>query len=262
MSESGENSNEWFKIRIQNLEEHNIGWAWWPMKKLNNVVGPYSAPITGGYLEIIDYWRNGGEKPSPEFATKTLMQIAENLKSENCEYHPDVIDAMFRQTTEINTIPYKKHKIPCEISAVDYDMGSQGFAYSDNEFLNQSGKPGGQVWNKGRIYRNDGVDIGKDKKSDEFFVNSFEIGEWLKFSTKVKKTKKYRFNLKLSSPKGGKVYIEIFGRKKPLEIEIPQTQNNDWISVKTEKIEIKKGSLSFKIGVTEGEFALKQIIVK
>ena len=36
MSESGENSNQWFADAIHLFESNNIGWSWWPVKK----VGP------------------------------------------------------------------------------------------------------------------------------------------------------------------------------------------------------------------------------
>src|SRR5690606_307832 len=40
LGESGENSNAWFADAIGLMEENNIGWCWWPLKKLgfNNPV--------------------------------------------------------------------------------------------------------------------------------------------------------------------------------------------------------------------------------
>ena len=34
LGETGENSNTWFTQAIALFEKHNIGWAWWPLKKL------------------------------------------------------------------------------------------------------------------------------------------------------------------------------------------------------------------------------------
>ncbi|WP_323027237.1 glycoside hydrolase family 5 protein [Gelidibacter japonicus] len=39
LGESGENSNVWFKDAIGLMETNNIGWAFWPMKKVENVAG-------------------------------------------------------------------------------------------------------------------------------------------------------------------------------------------------------------------------------
>ena len=33
---NGENSNTWFTEAIHLFETNNIGWAWWPLKKLGN----------------------------------------------------------------------------------------------------------------------------------------------------------------------------------------------------------------------------------
>ena len=39
LGESGENSNEWFRDVIRYVEQANIGWSWWPWKKLNSAAG-------------------------------------------------------------------------------------------------------------------------------------------------------------------------------------------------------------------------------
>jgi hypothetical protein len=36
MGESGENSNEWFRDVVRYAEQANIGWAWWPWKKIGS----------------------------------------------------------------------------------------------------------------------------------------------------------------------------------------------------------------------------------
>src|SRR5690606_30951054 len=39
LGESGENSNVWFKDVLTLMETNNIGWAFWPMKKVENIAG-------------------------------------------------------------------------------------------------------------------------------------------------------------------------------------------------------------------------------
>ena len=36
IGETGENSNVWFTDAIKLYEENNIGWSWWPLKKIGN----------------------------------------------------------------------------------------------------------------------------------------------------------------------------------------------------------------------------------
>ncbi|HEX6427522.1 MAG TPA: cellulase family glycosylhydrolase, partial [Niastella sp.] len=71
LGETGENSNVWFTEAVQLLEANNIGWAWWPLKKLgfNN---PLEVKPNAGYLALVDYWNGKGEKPSAKDAKKAL----------------------------------------------------------------------------------------------------------------------------------------------------------------------------------------------
>jgi len=64
MGEAGENSNVWFTEAIKLFEDNNIGWSWWPMKRIETIVGPYSIKFTEGYKDILEYWKGNGSKPS------------------------------------------------------------------------------------------------------------------------------------------------------------------------------------------------------
>lgn len=96
LGESGENNNEWYRDAIQLVESHDIGWAWWPLKKIgtNN---PFEVKMPEGYKSIIDYWKGKGPKPSAAIAYRALMQLAENYKTKNLVVHYDVLNAMFQQ---------------------------------------------------------------------------------------------------------------------------------------------------------------------
>ncbi len=258
MSESGENSNQWFLERTQMLEQNNIGWAWWPHKKIESVVGPLLAKATPEYYQIVNYWKNGGEDiPSAEFAMKTFMQITENLKIENCEFHPCVIDALFRQKQEKTAKPYKKHTLPTKIMAVNYDMGSHLIAYKDNSFQNAGGH-GSQQWNDGWIYRNDGVDIKKEENTNQFFVTSFEQGEWIQFTVNTNQARVYKLKLEAFAETGNaQVLVQFSNSKKPLVFTF--AKSNQWQTVEKETIKLTKGNQSFKIMIKKGTINLKSI---
>ena len=80
LGESGENSNVWFKESISLVESNNIGWAFWPMKKIENIAGVTSVTKNTEFEIIQNYWKDGGEKPTEAFAFNGLMQLAENYK--------------------------------------------------------------------------------------------------------------------------------------------------------------------------------------
>ena len=48
-----------------------------------------------GYQKIIDYWAGKGPKPTVEEARKTFMELAENVKYENCKINNEVLEALF-----------------------------------------------------------------------------------------------------------------------------------------------------------------------
>ncbi|MGK0175991.1 MAG: endoglucanase, partial [Ulvibacter sp.] len=60
LGESGENSNAWFTEAINLFEDNNIGWAWWPWKRIETITCPYSINSNSNYEAIIKYWKGEG----------------------------------------------------------------------------------------------------------------------------------------------------------------------------------------------------------
>jgi hypothetical protein len=95
MGESGENNNEWFKAAVNLFESNNIGWSWWTIKKIDSESSLMTISKPAGYQKIIDYWAGKGPKPSVQEARATFMELAENVKYENCKINNDVLEALF-----------------------------------------------------------------------------------------------------------------------------------------------------------------------
>jgi len=264
LGESGENSNVWFKDALTLVETNNIGWAFWPMKKIENIAGVTSVTKIPEYDVLLKYWKDGGEKPSAEFAKKTLMKMADNYKMENLTVKPDVIDAMFRQVQTNDTKPYKKHVIPGKIAATLYDLGTNGKAYSDTDFVNYRVETGNfDEWNKGNSMRNDGVDIlpCKDSGSNGYQVSFIEDGEWLQYTVEVSKTSVYNVSIRYSRENlEGKLHLEIENGKKSEPITLAPTGGNDkFKTVILSGIELKKGANKIKVFFDNGGFNLNYL---
>jgi aryl-phospho-beta-D-glucosidase BglC (GH1 family) len=95
MGESGENNSDWYRSVVNLLETNNIGWAWWTIKKLGSESGIMNIIKPDGYQKIIDYWSGKGPRPSVEEAKKVFVQLAENVKIENCKINQEVLNALF-----------------------------------------------------------------------------------------------------------------------------------------------------------------------
>lgn len=266
MGEAGENSNVWFTEAIKLFEENNIGWSWWPMKRVETIVGPYSIKFNEGYKNILKYWRGEVSKPSESIAFAALMELANNANSENCIHQKDVSDAMLRQTQTDETIPYSSHSIPGVIHMSDFDLGKNGIAYFDQDYANYSLSTGSfQAWNDGWVYRNDAVDI--QKSNDNVNNNGYHIGfvkkdEWMNYTVTISETGKYKAGVRLAAQSnGGEFHLAIDGE----EVTTTQTVNatGGWETFDTfEVIDIllEQGThvLTFRFD-SEGEFNLSSI---
>jgi len=253
LGETGENSNVWFTEAIRLFETNNIGWAWWPLKKIgaNNPMEIRSNP---NYNDVARYINGRGSKPKESNAYSGLMELAAYTKLESTIIHKDVIDAMMRQPFSAETRPFKKHIIRNNtiIRAVDYDLGRNGIAYFDKDTADYHVSTGNySSGNKGRTYRNDGVDISRDSvKYETYYVSSIESGEWLQYTAESSKKGTYTLHLSVASDKDtGKISVQINGKTVATGIQVPNTG-----SLKTFKtIEVKN------VGLSPGKQALKII---
>ena len=265
MGESGENSNHWFAEAISLLEINNIGWSWWPEKKINSIVGPLTVIKTPEYEQLLNYWKNGGTKPDSVFATTALLKIAENLKISNCIIHPDVTDAMFRQQMTSETKPFVPNHIPGIIYAVNFDMGRNKFAYNDADFENTGGQ-GSADWNLGFIYRNDGPDIAVCSDSslytNGYNIDHIEKGEWLTYTFNADSSGVYNMQVRAASASNsGAFRIEIDGTNVSGSIAVPHTGGvQRYFPLDIRNIELSAGKHKMTIYFEEGGFSLNSIL--
>jgi len=265
LGESGENSNVWFKEAIALMESNNIGWAFWPMKKIDNLAGVSSVTKTPDYHKLLQYWNNKGTKPSVNFAKKAVLQMAENFKMENLTIRYDVVDAMFRQIKTTDTKKYKNHSLPGKVFASEYDLGQNGYAYLDKDVANYDGTKFTK-WNKGGMMRNDGVDIESctDKITNGFKVSFIEDGEWLQFTVPSLSEKVFDVDIRYSSiVAGGKLYLKDEKGRISETIEIPSSGGlESWKTVTLKKVTLKKGTNKITIFFEKGNFNLNFIEFK
>lgn len=242
LGETGENSNVWFTSAIRLLESNNIGWSWWPLKKLGSN-NPLEIPMNGKYQQILDYWAGKGPKPSAADAEEGVMQLARDTRTEHNIAHRDVVDAMMRQPFDPTALPYKQNLVAGNtiLAAVDYDLGPNGVAYYDKDSANfRVSDPKLQGGNRGRVYRNDGVDIGK--AADGYIVSGFESGEWLQYTLQVQQEGNYTVTLTPLQSRG-KVSISVDGKR-----------------IK-DNVMLKAGRHILRVQADEGETTLKEIMI-
>ena len=72
LGETGENSNVWFTEAIRLFEKNNIGWSWWPLKKLGSN-NPLEIRSNEKYMRVINYISGKGSAPASDMAYEGLM---------------------------------------------------------------------------------------------------------------------------------------------------------------------------------------------
>ena len=266
LGESGENSNVWFRDAIHLLEDLNIGWAWWPLKKVESIAGPLSVEKTPEYQVLLDYWGGNAAQPTVEFATDALMDLAEKLKFEQCRQQPDVIDAMFRQVQSEGTIPYNPgQQVPGVVHATDFDMGTVGEAYGDMQVANYHVSTGNYTeWNSGWQYRNDGVDI--TFSSDPVHSNGYKVSwiaseEWMKYTVDVATGGLFDIKLRVSvGETEGVVHLGLDGGDITPYATLPIFGlPGSWQTVTIEDVYLEEGTQGLYFFADEGGFEVSHL---
>lgn len=209
LGESGENSNVWFTELITSLEENNIGWSWWPVKK-NDLNCVLSVPLNAGYEKLLNNKMSASSDPDETF--EAIMQWAENHKIENCEIKYDVIDALIRQPHSNEVKAFVKKGINDTLFFSDYDLGALGYAYDDKTFGNYGGDF--VAWNTGWSYRSDGVDIEScsDQITNGYSVGWIENDEWIVYTIDVDSSAAYSCEIRYAAnSSNGKFHLELNG---------------------------------------------------
>lgn len=102
LGESGENEDAWIDSFRVLLESNNIGWCFWPYKKMDSDRGMVQFSKTNEWEEIIKYAetqkKNFEEirnaKPDRAIVKKALSDLLENIKFKNCKINKGYLRAL------------------------------------------------------------------------------------------------------------------------------------------------------------------------
>jgi aryl-phospho-beta-D-glucosidase BglC (GH1 family) len=254
--ETGENSNVWYKDAMSLYETNNIGWSCWPYKRIATTVAPYSVSSNPNYEAIINFWKGEGPEPSVASAMAGLNQLTDDILLENNTFYKDVVDAYLRQPQDNTSIPYTEHTIPGLVYLSDYDLGTNGIAYYDQDVANYSlSTDQYEAWNRGWAYRNDGVDIQENSdtnNSNGLHLSFIEKDEWVNYTVNVLESGFYNIDLRYATTQsGGQIKYLIDGNDISEQITLSNTGGwNNFTNHSTNNIFIGEGVQTFQILVT------------
>lgn len=262
LGETGENSNVWFADAVRLLESNNIGWAWWPLKKLGNN-NPLEVRSNAAYDRLVEYF-NGQIKPPLDTAMlrRGLMELAAATHIRNNRVCRDVIDALIRQPFDATALPFGKHTAAAgtlTIQAADYDLGRNGIAYYDKDTGNYRVSTGrNSAGNRGRAYRNDGVDIYPDTApKGSFYIGNIENGEWLQYTITTGRKAVHELKITVAYSGSATVYVDGNIVKENVVVE----GGPAWRTQSIGTMELDKGTHVIKLLAVKGGFHLKQLVL-
>jgi aryl-phospho-beta-D-glucosidase BglC (GH1 family) len=102
MGETGENTDEWCREFRILLENNNIGWHYWPYKKMVPKAGMLIIKKPENWDLIIDYSKADRSnfakireiRPNQELVKKAMLDLLENMKFKNCEINKGYTEAL------------------------------------------------------------------------------------------------------------------------------------------------------------------------
>jgi hypothetical protein len=109
MGETGENNDEWVGQFARMLEKNNVGWAFWPYKKMDATSSPVTFAQPEHWSEIMAYAkldRNLGhiedrqkQRPSQDVIDSAFASLLENIQFTHEKRNMGYIRALLPDTT-------------------------------------------------------------------------------------------------------------------------------------------------------------------
>jgi len=104
LGESGENSDEWIAKFVKVLEKNDIGWAFWPYKKMQEPSAIVSIVPPAGWEKIVEFAKlprgtahveeRLKARPEQETIARAFAELLENIRVENCRINQGYIKAL------------------------------------------------------------------------------------------------------------------------------------------------------------------------
>jgi hypothetical protein len=104
MGESGENQDGWIEKFRGMLESNDVGWAFWPYKKMDATSSPVSFARPAHWEEIVAYAAMPGgtgaaeekmkKRPPADHSREAFAELLEKIKVENCRVNEGYLRAL------------------------------------------------------------------------------------------------------------------------------------------------------------------------
>jgi endoglucanase len=222
--ETGEKDDVIYWGTTDYFEGNNVGWSFWPWKKMDARNAPYSVKRPQNWGAIMAYSRrNGAQKPPPEVAQKAFDELLQNIRLENCVFYPDVVNALFRQ-------------VPGKVEAENYGHDGLNVSYFVKDTSTNS-----------KFYRtSEPVPVEPVEPSGQ----AVQLGadEWTAYTINSLATKTYALTVKARA-EGAPAVIQTFVNGVSQEMAVDDT---NWTELKFKPVSLSTGTNQVKLSVKSG----------
>lgn len=236
VGETGERDNAIYWGTTDYLEANNIGWSFWPWKKMDASNAPYSIRPPQGWDAVVAYSR-GGSKPSKEVAMKIFNELLANIRLENCVCFPEVVNAMLRRA-------------PARIEGENYGHGGQGISYSVKDAAQHS-----------RFYRlEEPVPINSRasgrRRSGQYIT--LQTTEWTAYTIQSESAEDSSVTLRVRA-ENSPAEAQLVVGDRVLDVDLPQTT---WREIKLPGVPLSRGANHLKWIVRRGTVDLDWLDIR
>jgi hypothetical protein len=116
MGESGENTDDWITQFVKSLEKNNIGWAFWPYKKMEKptaVVSIIPPADWGAIVEFVKLPRGTAHvedrlkaRPEQDRINRAFAELVENIRLQKCRVNGGYLKALGMKA---DSVPENSH---------------------------------------------------------------------------------------------------------------------------------------------------------
>lgn len=224
VGETGESDDTIYWATTDYFETHNIGWSFWPWKKMDTENTPYSFKSPANWEAIITYSRNAGaEKPSPAVAQKVFDELLQNIRLKNCEFFPDVVNALF-------------HRVPGKVEAENY--GHDGL---NNSYFVKTNTVHADYYRK-----SEPVPVERVENSGQAI--RLNAGEWTAYAINSLEARSYTLTVRAKAESAPAVFeISVNGNRQEVAGDA-----TGWFEFKLKPVTLAAGANQVKMAVTNG----------
>lgn len=224
VGETGERDDVIYWGTTDYFEANNIGWSFWPWKKMATQNTPYSIKTPQNWEAIRAYSRQtGADKPTPEVSQKAFDELLQNIRLKNCVFFPDVVNALFR-------------RVPGKVEAENYSQAGLNTSY----FVKANTA-------KAEFYRtSEPVPVELVEPSGQAVRLNAE--EWTAYAVNSLDAKTYALTVKAKAESAPAVFqVSVNGNSQEMA-----ANDKSWVEIKLQPVRLSPGTNEVKLSVKSG----------